>query len=82
MQNILPVLCFIGGFLLAWLVFRRHRQETDDAFQALSSQALARNNQAFLELAQSTLAQAHQAHGRPERRQPGHRFRGRTRRGA
>ena len=61
MQNILPVLCFIGGFLLAWLVLRRQRQETDAAFQALSSQALARNNQAFLELAQSTLAQTQQA---------------------
>ncbi len=61
MQNILPVLCFVAGFLLAWLVFRRQRQETDTAFQALSSQALARNNQAFLELATSTLAQAHQA---------------------
>ena len=61
MQNILPVLCFIGGFLLAWLVFRRQRQETDATFQALSSQALARNNQAFLELAQSTLAQTQQA---------------------
>lgn len=61
MQNILPVLCFIGGFLLAWLVFRRQRQETDASFQALSAQALARNNQAFLELAQSTLAQAQQA---------------------
>lgn len=61
MQNILPVLCFIGGFLLAWLVLRRQRQETEAAFQALSSQALARNNQAFLELAQSTLAQTQQA---------------------
>jgi len=61
MQNILPVLCFIAGFLLAWLVFRRQRRDTDAAFQALSSQALARNNRAFLELAQSTLAQTQQA---------------------
>jgi DNA recombination protein RmuC len=61
MQNILPVLCFIAGFLLAWLLLRRQRQETDDTFQALSSQALARNNQAFLDLAQATLAQTQQA---------------------
>jgi DNA recombination protein RmuC len=27
MQNILPVLCFIAGFAMAWLVLRRHRQE-------------------------------------------------------
>src|SRR5579862_92748 len=64
MQNILPVLCFMAGFLLAWLVFRLRRRETEAAFQALSSDALARNNQAFLELAKFTLAESQQsAHG-------------------
>src|ERR1035437_7516229 len=61
MQNILPVLCFIAGFALAWLVLRWRKQETAAAFQALSADALARNNQAFLSLAQSTLAQTQQA---------------------
>ena len=61
MQNILPVLCFIAGFVLAWLVLRWRRQETEGAFKALSSDALARNNQAFLELAQTALAQTQQA---------------------
>ncbi len=61
MQNILPVLCFIAGFLLAWLVFRRRRQEIESTFQALSADALARNNQAFLDLARATLAETQQA---------------------
>jgi DNA recombination protein RmuC len=50
MQNILPVLCFIAGFALAWLVLRWRKQETESAFKALSADALARNNQAFLDL--------------------------------
>jgi DNA recombination protein RmuC len=58
MQNILPVLCFIAGFALAWLVLRWRRHETETAFRALSADALARNNQAFLELARATLAQS------------------------
>ena len=61
MQNMVPVLCFIGGFLLAWLVFRWRRQDAEAAFKAMSADALARNNQAFLELAKSTLAQTQQA---------------------
>ena len=61
MQNILPVLCFIAGFGLAWLVLRVRRRETETTFRALSADALARNNQAFLELAKSTLAQTQQA---------------------
>jgi DNA recombination protein RmuC len=61
MQNILPVLCFIAGFALAWLVLRRRRYETETAFRALSADALACNNQAFLDLARSTLAQTQQA---------------------
>ena len=70
MQNILPVLCFIAGFLLAWAVFRLRRRETETAFKALSADALARNNQAFLDLARSALAETHEAaRGDLERRQ-------------
>jgi DNA recombination protein RmuC len=70
MQNILPVLCFLGGFLLAWLVFRWRAQDAEMAFKALSSDALARNNQAFLELANSTLARTQEtARGDLELRQ-------------
>lgn len=58
MQNILPVLCFIAGFVLAWAVLRWRRQDTEATFRALSADALARNNQAFLDLARGTLAQA------------------------
>ena len=61
MQNILPVLCFIGGFALAWLVLRRRHQEAENAFRSLSADALARNNQAFLELAKATFAQSQEA---------------------
>ena len=61
MQNILPVLCFIAGFALAWLVLRWRRRETEMAFRALSADALAHNNRAFLDLAKSTLAQTEQA---------------------
>ena len=46
MQAILPVLCFIAGFAMAWLVLRR----------SLAAEALDRNNQSFLNLAKSTLA--------------------------
>ncbi len=61
MQTILVVLCFIAGFALAWLVLRRGARETDAAFKALSADALARNNQAFLDLARATLAQTQEA---------------------
>ena len=61
MQNILPVLCFIAGFALAWLVLRWRHRETEMAFRALSADALAQNNRAFLDLAKSTLAQTQQA---------------------
>jgi DNA recombination protein RmuC len=70
MQNIFPVVCFIAGFALAWLVLRWRKQETEAAFKALSSDALARNNQAFLDLAKSTLAQTQEAaRGDLEKRQ-------------
>ena len=61
MQDILPVLCFIAGFALAWLVLRWRKHETESAFKALSADALARNNQAFLDLARATLAQTQEA---------------------
>ncbi|HTS29755.1 MAG TPA: DNA recombination protein RmuC [Bryobacteraceae bacterium] len=61
MQNIFPVLCFIAGFALAWLVFRGRRGEEAAVFKALSSDALAHNNRAFLDLARSALAETQQA---------------------
>jgi DNA recombination protein RmuC len=61
MQNIVPVLCFIAGFALAWLVLRQRKHETEAHFQALSAQALARNNQMFLELAKSSFSQSQTA---------------------
>jgi DNA recombination protein RmuC len=70
MANILPVFCFIAGFGLAWLVLRVRRRETDAAFQALSAQALARNNQGFLELARASMAESQAvARGDLEKRQ-------------
>jgi hypothetical protein len=77
MQNILPVLCFIAGFALAWLVLRWRKRETETAFRALSADALARNNQAFLDLANPTLAQTQQAAARRSGPAPaGHRRHG------
>ena len=61
MQNILPVFCFIAGFGLAWLVLRWRQRETEAAFKALSSDALASNNRAFLDLAKAALAQTQEA---------------------
>src|SRR5690242_16316896 len=58
MENILPVICFIAGFLLAWAVLRGRKRDTEAAFQALSAEALARNNQAFLEVARCSLPEA------------------------
>src|SRR5215469_5241723 len=70
MSNILPVACFIAGFALAWLVLRARRRDTEAAFQALSAKALASNNQAFLNLARSSLAESNAvARGDLEKRQ-------------
>ncbi|HTP36339.1 MAG TPA: DNA recombination protein RmuC [Candidatus Acidoferrales bacterium] len=42
MQNILPVLCFIAGFALAWLLLHPRRRDSDaEAFAALASATLA-----------------------------------------
>lgn len=70
MQNILPVLCFVAGFALAWLLLRGRSHQLSDTLQALSADALARNNQVFLDLARSTLAQTQEsARGDLEKRQ-------------
>ncbi len=61
MQNILPVLCFIAGFALAWLLLRARKQDLANQFLALSADALARNNQAFLDLAKASLGHAREA---------------------
>jgi DNA recombination protein RmuC len=47
MQGVLPVLCFIAGFALAWFVLRSRKHETEAAIEALSAGALARNTQAI-----------------------------------
>jgi len=42
MQNILPVICFIAGFLLAWFLLHSRRRDSDtQAFAALASATLA-----------------------------------------
>jgi DNA recombination protein RmuC len=47
MQSVFPVLCFIAGFALAWLVLRARQREISAAVQSLSAEALARNAQAI-----------------------------------
>ena len=47
--------------MASWLVFRVRQRESETAFRALSADALEKNNRAFLDLAQSTLAQTQQA---------------------
>jgi DNA recombination protein RmuC len=61
MQNILPVLCFIAGFALAWLVAGRRHYQAEAAFRSLSTEALARNNQLFLDLARSAFARSQES---------------------
>ena len=53
MKDVLPVLSLIAGFLLAWLFLRRRSRETDATFKAMAADALARNNQSFLDLRRS-----------------------------
>jgi len=50
MQNILPVICFIAGFAMAWLVLRGGKREVSEAFGALSSDALELNRQVLADL--------------------------------
>ena len=70
MQNILPVLCFLAGFALAWLLLRGRKQELSDTFRAISADALAQNNRTFLDLAKASLAQTQEvARGDLEKRQ-------------
>jgi DNA recombination protein RmuC len=70
MANIFPVICFVAGFAMAWLVFRWRRRDAEAAFQALSAEALARNNQAFLDLAKTSMAESQAtARGELEKRQ-------------
>jgi DNA recombination protein RmuC len=45
MQNILPVLCFIAGFGLAWLVLRRRLHEVETAFLAIAKDAMEQSQQ-------------------------------------
>src|SRR5262249_36965501 len=46
MQNILPVLCFIAGFGLAWLVLRRRSEEVGAAVLEAARSAIAQSQQA------------------------------------
>jgi DNA recombination protein RmuC len=46
MQNILPVICFLAGFGLAWLVLRHRNRETEAAFRSLAAEAMAQTQQA------------------------------------
>jgi DNA recombination protein RmuC len=45
MEGILPVLCFIAGFALAWFVLRPRKRESEAALRELSADAAARNTQ-------------------------------------
>src|SRR5262245_25562387 len=56
MQGLLPVLCFIAGFALAWLVLRRQKQDVETTLRALSAEVLERNQRSFADMAKSTLA--------------------------
>ena len=47
MQNILPVVCFLAGFLLAWLVLRGRGKEAAASLRELSADAAARHHQAL-----------------------------------
>ena len=45
MEGILPVLCFIAGFALAWLVLRSRKRESEAALRELSADAAVKNTQ-------------------------------------
>jgi DNA recombination protein RmuC len=42
METLVPVVCLLAGFGLAWLVFRGRKRETEAAFESLSAAVLAR----------------------------------------
>lgn len=64
------IIAFIIGLLLGAGIMWLARGALGDAFRALSAEALQRNNQAFLDLAQTTLArQQDAAQGELEKRQ-------------
>ena len=70
MQSVIPVMTFLAGFLLAWVILRRPARESETVFKALASDALARNNQVFLDLAGAAFAQVREAaRGELEKRQ-------------
>jgi DNA recombination protein RmuC len=46
MQNILPVLCFMAGFGLAWLVLHRRSHELEAAFLDLAQNSISKSQQA------------------------------------
>src|SRR5579863_6787032 len=47
MDGLLPVLCFIAGFALAWFVLRSRKRESEAALRELSTDAMAKNTQAI-----------------------------------
>jgi len=47
MEGILPVLCFVAGFALAWFVLRARRRESEAVLREISADAAARNAQAL-----------------------------------
>ena len=47
MDGLLPVLCFIAGFALAWFVLRSRKRESEAALRELSADAAAKNTQAL-----------------------------------
>ena len=60
MQDILPVVCFIAGFALAWVVVRARKRETEAALLDLARSAMAQTQDAArgdLELRQQAIAE-------------------------
>jgi DNA recombination protein RmuC len=61
MQNILPVLCFIAGFALAWLVLRRKPREIEDAVAEVARQAMAETQAVAIEQTRRAVAESQAA---------------------
>jgi len=60
MQDILPVVCFIAGFALAWAVLRARKRETEAALLNVARSAMAQTQDAArgdLELRQQAIAE-------------------------